>query len=138
VGRPLDLYNNPANKFVAGFIGAPQMNFFKGRLEGQSLRLENGIARAVGPRGQQAITLGIRPEAIAVSLDGAGDAQVTVQNFEQLGAVTYIYASFGNGERITVQLPEQVPLRRGQEIGVTLPTEAFHIFGEDEQKLVAE
>ncbi|KMW60561.1 Maltose/maltodextrin transport ATP-binding protein MalK [Candidatus Rhodobacter oscarellae] len=133
VGKPLDLYNNPANKFVAGFIGAPQMNFLAGKLSGQDLVLDCGIGRGVPARGNEAVTLGIRPEAIGVSLDGAGDATVTVQNFEQLGAVTYIYAAFANGERLTVQLPEQVPLTRGQEIGVTLPTEAFHIFGEDER-----
>jgi ABC-type sugar transport system ATPase subunit len=136
VGRPLDLYNTPANKFVAGFIGAPQMNFLAGTLDG-ALKLDCGIVRDVSVAGSGAVTLGIRPEAIGVDLDGNGDARVTVQNFEQLGAVTYIYAAFANGERITVQLPEQVPLRRGQEIGVTLPSSAFHIFGEDEQKLEA-
>lgn len=136
VGKPLDLYNKPANKFVAGFIGAPQMNFLKGRLEAGILSLEVGMERDVGLSATpQAVTLGIRPEAIGVSLDGAGDATVTVQTFEQLGSVTYIYGAFANGETLTVQLPEQIPLTRGQSIGVTLPTEAFHVFGEDEVAL---
>ena len=136
VGKPLDLYNTPANKFVAGFIGAPQMNFLNGRLEAGLLRLDMGMERDVGLGAKpQAVTLGIRPEAIGVSLEGVGDAKVTVQTFEQLGSVTYIYGAFANGEPLTVQLPEQIPLQRGQEIGVTLPSEAFHIFGEDEVAL---
>ena len=135
VGRPLDLYNHPANKFVAGFIGAPQMNFLAGTLDDRVLTLEAGITRPVSAAGGGPVTLGIRPEAIGVSLDGTGDATITVNNFEQLGSVTYIYGAFPNGERLTVQLGQQVPLKRGQEIGVTLPTEAFHLFSETEQAM---
>jgi len=47
VGKPLELYNHPANKFVAGFIGAPQMNFMAGTLDHQTLKLDNGIVREV-------------------------------------------------------------------------------------------
>lgn len=135
VGSPLDLYNYPANKFVAGFIGAPQMNFLAGKLQGDALQLDCGLNRSVNLKGtvaSQPVTLGIRPEAIAVSLEGEGDALVKVQNYEQLGAVTYIYAVFDNGERLTVQLPKQIPLKRGQKIGVSFETEHFHLFGEDE------
>ncbi len=71
----------------------------------------------------------IRPETIGVSLDGESDDHVKVQNYEQLGSVTYIYAAFDNGEKLTVQLPHQIPLQRGQTISVTLHTENFHIFG---------
>jgi ABC-type sugar transport system ATPase subunit len=131
VGRPLDLYNNPANKFVAGFIGAPQMNFLSGELDGRVLKLESGLARdvPVAAAGRMPVTLGVRPESIGVSLDGEGDAQVTVRNFEQLGSVTYIYTGFPNGETLTVQLPRQIPLSRGQTIGVTFDPAAFHLFG---------
>ena len=138
VGRPLDLYNAPANKFVAGFIGAPQMNFLAGRLDGRVLRLECGMVRDVPvatPGTGETVTLGVRPEAIGVSLDGHGDEQAKVQNYEQLGAITYIYATFANGERLTVQLARQIPLKRGQTIGVTFNTENFHIFGPDETAL---
>ena len=137
-GRPLDLYNHPVNKFVAGFIGAPQMNFLNGRLDGKVLRLDCGMVRDVpvtAPGSGEAVTLGIRPEAIGVSLDGHGDETVTVQNFEQLGAITYIYATFPNGETLTVQQAAQIPLKRGQTIGVTFHTENFHIFGPDDVAL---
>jgi ABC-type sugar transport system ATPase subunit len=73
VGRPLDLYNNPANRFVAGFIGAPQMNFLKGELDGRMLRLESGVTREVpvAEAGRMPVTMGVRPESIGVSLEGA-------------------------------------------------------------------
>ena len=130
-GRPLDLYNAPANRFVAGFIGAPQMNFLEGRMEGRTLALDCGMTRQIPKEGSGPVTLGIRPEAIGVSLEGEGDLTLKVDTFEQLGAVTYIYGRFANGERLTVQLARQVPLARGQQIGVTLTDEAFHLFGED-------
>jgi len=136
IGAPLDLYNNPANKFVAGFIGAPQMNFLKGALKGGTLSLECGMVRDLPYAETGPATLGIRPENIGVNLDGTGDISVTVQNFEQLGAITYIYTAFENGETLTVQLPAQIALERGQKIGVSLPDEAFHIFaGEGEVAL---
>ncbi|EBA07518.1 ABC transporter ATP-binding protein [Sagittula stellata] len=135
VGRPLDLYNNPANRFVAGFIGAPQMNFLNATLNGGVLTLDCGMVRDVPSTHTGKVTLGIRPERIGVSLDGHGDEVITVENYEQLGAVTYIYGVFANGERLTVQHAHQIPLKRGQKIGVTFPTEAFHLFGEDEKTL---
>ena len=128
IGKPLDLYNTPANKFVAGFIGAPQMNFLAASLNDGALTLDCGMTRTVAVAENGPATLGIRPESIGVHLDGGGDASVTVQNFEQLGAVTYIYTAFDNGETLTVQLPAQIALTRGQRIGVTLPDDAFHIF----------
>jgi len=140
IGSPLDLYNNPVNKFVAGFIGAPQMNFLTGKIAGNMLSLDCGLEREV-PVGEplnQTVTLGVRPETISVSLEGDGDKVVTVQNFEQLGAITYIYAAFPNGESLTVQLHHQIPLKRGQQIGVTFNTGDFHIFGVDETALPME
>ena len=138
IGKPLELYNSPANKFVAGFIGAPKMNFLEGALSGNTLSLNCGLTRDIPLKESHSgsATLGVRPEAIGVSLIGEGDASVTVQNFEQLGAITYIYTAFDNGETLTVQLPEQIALSRGQKIAITLPTDKLHFFaGEDERAL---
>ena len=72
VGRPLDIYNTPANRFVAGFIGAPQMNFLAGTLSDGTLTLDCGFTRPMNAEGHQGpVTLGIRPESIDVDLDGA-------------------------------------------------------------------
>lgn len=138
IGKPLELYNNPANKFVAGFIGAPQMNFLAGTLEGKLLKLDNGLSREIPLRNpgkaDGPVTLGVRPETIGVSLDGHGDDQITVQNFEQLGSVTYIYGTFANGETLTVQLAQQIELTRGQKVGVTMNTKDFLVFGGEGEK----
>lgn len=130
IGRPLDLYNTPVNKFVAGFIGAPKMNFLNGTMDGNIVTLNCGMSRdfVFNDRETGTVTVGVRPEAIGVSLDNQGDASVTVKNFEQLGAITYIYTAFDNGETLTVQLPEQIALSRGQTIGITLPTDRMHVF----------
>ena len=140
VGKPLDLYNNPANKFVAGFIGAPQMNFMAGTLDGRTLHLDAGLTRdvPVSNAAKIPVTLGIRPETVGVSLEGDGDMQIKVQNYEQLGSVTYIYGAFPNGERLTVQIPHQIPLKRGQTVGVTLDTKDFHIFGGPGEKALVQ
>jgi ABC-type sugar transport system ATPase subunit len=143
VGKPLDLYNNPANKFVAGFLGAPQMNFLAGTLEGDGssvMTLDCGLSRTLnldrGTADKAPMTLGVRPETINVSLDGTGDLTATVKSYEQLGSVTYIYTEFSNGETLTVQQAAQIPLNRGQEIGVSFNTADFHIFaGEGEKAL---
>ena len=135
IGVPLDLYNSPANRFVAGFIGAPQMNFLKGETNGAGVTFNKGLEKSValsdGVNGQE-VVVGVRPEAIGVSLDGEGDAKATVKNFEQLGAITYIYSELASGEPLTVQLASQIPLNRGQEIGVTLPAESLHVFASDD------
>ena len=142
VGKPLELYNRPCNKFVAGFLGAPQMNFLSGNLAPDgTLTMDCGLKMPVRLgetlSAAEKCTLGLRPETIGVSLEGAGDMTVKVQNFEQLGAVTYIYTVFANGETLTVQLAQQIPLRRGQDIGVTFDPTRFHIFaGEGERALL--
>lgn len=118
---------------MAGNNGAPQMNFLKEALTEGSLNLESGMTRAVPLSQSGPATLGIRPDPIGVDLKGVGDAQVSVRNFEQLGATTCIYTAFGNGETLTVQLPAQFALERGQTNGVTMPEGAIHtIAGEGE------
>ena len=77
------------------------------------------------------------PETIGVSLEGEGDIKARVNSFEQLGAITYIYSELSTGESLTVQLAAQIPLQRGQEIGVTLPAEALHVFGGDDGASIA-
>lgn len=135
IGVPLDLYNRPANRFVAGFIGAPQMNFLSGKATATGVRMNGTLEKPVELAADvhdQAVVVGVRPEAIGVSLNGEGDAKATVRNFEQLGAITYIYSELASGEALTVQLASQIPLNRGQEIGVTLPADSLHVFAEDD------
>lgn len=90
-GTPMELYNNPANRFVAGFIGAPQMNF-----------LENG-------------KLGIRPEHI--SLDSkSGDLQGTVAHVEHLGSETNVYLDCAGEGTLTIRLTGEHAITSGSKM----------------------
>ena len=86
VGRPMELYNDPANTFVAGFIGSPQMNFLKGAALGLS-----------------AETLGIRPEHLAISRTG-GEIAGTISHVEHLGGETNVYIHTEVHGLLTVRL----------------------------------
>ncbi len=86
VGAPMELYNNPANTFVAGFIGSPQMNFLK--------------AGALGMRGE---TVGIRPEHLAISPSGGAIAG-KISHVEKLGGETLVYVRSDVHGLLTVRL----------------------------------
>jgi len=137
IGPPLELYNHPANRFVAGFIGAPQMNFLRAKSEaagnGAQITFAAGLSKTLDCEASMAdVTVGVRPESIGVSLDGSGDIKATVDNFEQLGAITYIYSRLNTGESLTVQLASQMPLQRGQTIGVSFDESTLHVFANND------
>jgi ABC-type sugar transport system ATPase subunit len=146
IGAPLDLYNAPANKFVAGFIGSPRMNFLAGKItavgaDGMHVALDSAPAVATGaPVPVQAdgatpgtpVTLGIRPEHIALGRGGAGDLslEATIEQQEQLGAASFLYCSLPGGEKLTVHAAGQVNSRGGDKIVISFPASASHLFGQ--------
>jgi multiple sugar transport system ATP-binding protein len=87
IGTPMELYNKPANKFVAGFIGSPQMNFIE--------------AAALGR--DDAVTVGVRPEHINL-IGSGGDTLGAVSHIEHLGADTNVYLECGRAGLLTVRL----------------------------------
>ena len=102
IGTPMELYERPANRFVAGFLGSPRMNFLSARVapadSGVSLMLDSGVEMAL-PREWQASLLGvtgigIRPEHLHLSLEARADGlPATVQLVEQLGDTTIVHAT---------------------------------------------
>ncbi len=98
VGTPMELYNNPVNRFVAGFIGSPKMNF----IPGVALGLPN-IA-----------TIGIRPEHISLSITG-GELEGVVSHVEHLGADTNIYVDCDGLEPIVVRLFGEHQVQTGSQ-----------------------
>src|SRR5690606_12287284 len=140
VGAPLDLYNKPVNRFVAGFLGSPKMNF----VEGTVASLESGAKVNIGGslfsldrplpshRVGDAVIFGIRPEHIGVTEDaGVKLADLQVELVEQLGDSTMVYASTARGQPLTIALDGQ----RRIEVGTTVPTyidpARYHVFGPD-------
>jgi len=112
VGSPLELYRTPRNKFVAGFIGSPKMNFIEGEEAGK----------------QGAHTIGIRPEHIDIS-DRKGAWSGTVAISEHLGSDTFFHVhKTGLADSITVRADGEVDIRNGQEIFLTPRSDFIHKF----------
>jgi multiple sugar transport system ATP-binding protein len=144
IGTPLELYNRPDNRFVAGFIGSPQMNFLSGRIaalhsDGARVALDaapNAGSNAALPlRGSrttpdQRVLLGIRPEHVSLGAAAAGSLRVTatIDRVEQLGAASFLYCSLASGERLTVHALGQVGYANGEQVTVNLPVSDTHVF----------
>ena len=111
VGSPLDLYNNPANLFVAGFIGSPKMNL-----------IEGAEAAKHG-----AETMGIRPEHIEISANGEWAGVVTLS--EHLGSDTFLKVEAEGLGTITVRASGEVLLRHGDRLRMSPLKSKIHRFG---------
>ena len=114
IGSPLELYDDPANLFVAGFIGSPAMNFLKGRLNGSAVAVGNGISLPVRTRLESSrdVLLGVRPEHLAVAADGVPAEVVVV---EPTGADTQIFCKLA-GTDVTAVVRERHDFRPGESI----------------------
>ena len=121
VGSPMDLYEHPANRFVAGFIGAPAMNFLPVQVQAAQLVVP-GMAPAPVPPGKQAATeLGIRPEHLQVVDGPAADLVGEVELIERLGAETYAYVRVpGQPADLTIRLPGDTRHSAGSSIGLAV------------------
>ncbi len=128
IGSPLDLYDHPANRFVAGFIGSPAMNFIEGTLRGGVVEAADG-ARLPMPAGSSAtdgrgVLYGIRPEHLDIADDGF-DAEVVV--VEPTGSETQLFARLGGQELVGV-FRERHEFAPGQRIRLRPRAECAHIF----------
>ena len=135
IGSPLELYDNPSNLFVAGFIGSPAMNMIKGKLapedpktfvaeDGMRLPLSRGYPAAVG----RDLVYGLRPEYIR--LDSAG-MQVPVVVIEPTGYETHIVVNFGGTENTCI-FRERVDVRPGEMISISIDPANVHLFDEQD------
>ena len=112
VGAPMELYNDPANTFVAGFIGSPQMNFLK--------------AGALGMRSE---TMGVRPEHFAIARE-QGQMPGTVSHIEKLGGETLVYVNVPDQGLLTVRLFGEHSFNVDESVHVTPDSNrAFHFDG---------
>jgi multiple sugar transport system ATP-binding protein len=128
-GPPLELYNAPANRFVAGFIGSPKMNFLPGHLEGAELALAAGAHLSLPHRpGRGPVELGVRANHLEICAPEDAALVCDVSAAEQLGGETYIYGTLADQTPMTLHRPGQVPVRRGEKIGVTIDSASVHLF----------
>jgi multiple sugar transport system ATP-binding protein len=129
VGAPLELYDRPANLFVAGFIGSPSMNFIDGRIEEGVFRTAKGLIlplpesiKSAPPAGE--LVYGIRPEHIRASQGGiAGRAEIVE------GTGSEIFAKVDcNGEQISCLFRERLAIAYGDTVSISIDPASVHLF----------
>jgi multiple sugar transport system ATP-binding protein len=127
-GSPLDLYDRPANRFVAGFIGSPAMNFIDGRQQDGALVAGNGarlpIAGATAANDGRSMVYGIRPEHLDLADDGF-EAEVVV--IEPTGSETQLFARLGEQEIVAI-FRERHAFEPGQKIRLKPRAPVAHLF----------
>lgn len=128
VGAPLELYNRPANTFVAGFIGSPRMNFLPQTLWSAQAAPDDAAAHPVGTH-----TVGIRPEH--AQIDPSGALQLKVTQVEQLGSTSLLLGTVGEQTPFEVVCPGQTPVVPGQTVHVALPRAHRHFFDAQGERL---
>ena len=137
VGAPMDLYRDPDNKFVAGFIGSPAMNFVSGQITGGSVDAPGLGARfdglRVGQHEGRAVTVGARPEHIAIDPSGSTH---TVELTESLGGVSYAYLTSATGEKVVVEERGDERSSEGARVGLSIDASRIYLFdAETEQRI---
>jgi len=138
IGTPLECYHEPANQFVAGFIGSPSMNFFDVELDATGgtptlghdefeYELDDDVYADIEGAGSR-FTLGIRPEDVTAVPAGTHNAiSPTVEVTEPLGDVSYVYLDIG-GQQYTATLEGDIVIDSGRTISVQFPQDRIHIF----------
>ncbi len=133
MGAPLDLYDNPANLFVAAFIGSPSMNLLKGKISPVGFEAENPeggpvlvwpISKDVAAAREGAAVFGIRPEHIRLDPNGV-QAEVVV--VEPMGSETQVIVRCA-GQNLTCVFRERITAGPGERIGISPDTSATHLF----------
>ncbi len=145
VGAPLDLYDDPENRFVAGFVGSPKMNFLPGKVahetaEGVTITLDHAptfsltLPVAARPGIGAPITLGIRPEHFE-DAGKAADLTVAVDVAEHLGNTSYVYAHLAEELPLIIERPESRHVGKLDRLTVSVPANKAFLFDSDGTRL---
>ncbi len=134
VGTPGEIYDHPANLFVAGFIGSPTMNFVP-------VSAQDGRARAAGfevvlPKSVSAAkaTLGFRPEAVTDRpAESAGSLEMAVDVVERLGSDQFLYGQVA-GDNVTARVDPRMTVAAGDKVKLTLDPRSLHLFDTETEK----
>nr|WP_319485964.1 sn-glycerol-3-phosphate ABC transporter ATP-binding protein UgpC [uncultured Cohaesibacter sp.] len=142
VGTPMALYHTPANKFVAGFIGSPKMNFLPVTIKALgdktvtlALTDSEEITLAVDTAGLQPgqpLELGIRPEHLTTGSSGDISLSFPAEVVEELGGTTYVYGTL-NGQTLTAELDGDAIVHKGDVEEFSFNKSRVHLFTDDER-----
>lgn len=142
IATPEELYNEPANLFVASFIGVPQMNFFHGkcgideekhavvRVEGQTFHVSEELEKRIYEKGYmgEEVIVGIRPEDMIVLPDESEEGlEAKINVYEMLGAEAYLYFDY-NGESRAIRTKAESKIRKGDHVRYTFQEDRIHLF----------
>ena len=148
VDSPINIYNNPANLFVAGFIGSPQMNFLEGKIEkdGNNVFAVFGNNKITLPKPKadvlvkegyvgKSVTFGIRPEHLSdndelIAAHPGSIVKGHVEVIELMGSESYIYTKCGNSQ-MNVKVEGSTALKIGEVANLYLNTEKLHVFDKE-------
>jgi multiple sugar transport system ATP-binding protein len=136
-GTPEELYRKPANKFVAGFIGSPTMNFLEAELhsegdrliakgDGFAIPLPESRAKDMQDRRDRAVHIGIRPASFVES-EGADAIEMPVILSEYVGAQSVVISQLG-GQRVAIEVNSAAPIKRGETRKFAVQAEEIHLF----------
>jgi multiple sugar transport system ATP-binding protein len=139
IGTPKDLYTSPGNRFVAGFIGSPSMNFVRAQVgdkgtlsagENFNVVLPQQLSEAVRSKGLREVILGVRPEHLRLVGDGEFENSIpgVVDVVEPQGSTTILQVSVGTNTKIIAQISEQWGRQAGERLHLSIPREAIHLF----------
>ncbi|MDO5605377.1 MAG: sn-glycerol-3-phosphate ABC transporter ATP-binding protein UgpC [Paracoccus sp. (in: a-proteobacteria)] len=123
-GPPLELYDHPANTFVARFVGSPSMNIFPAEVTGGSVHFAGRDWTPAPAERSGAIQIGIRPEHLVIS---EGGAKLDVGNVDPTGSETMVQGML-DGQPATVLLRTRADIRAGDQISVTADPDLVHLF----------
>ncbi len=144
LGTPLELYERPASLFVAQFIGSPAMNIIDTKVteDGAKVAITDKIALALGSgslkdRAGQVVKLGIRPEHLVISTEGANTLPLIVTLVEHLGADTLIHGHFGDEKTdLTVRCAGTQRVNVGETLPITASLDHIHLFDPATEKRI--
>lgn len=151
VAAPIHLYENPVNKFVAGFIGSPSMNFMEGRIAGQddkltfeegnlSLTIPDRMRAALEPYRDQEVTFGIRPENVvsagtAKEWTERQEIEATIEVIEPMGSETYLYLTTGK-HTLTAKIDAHLQPQLNTKIPLSVNMGQAHFFRKDDERAI--
>jgi len=143
IGSPLEVYEQPATIFVAGFIGSPAMNFIETEVsaDGKALALPGAVRIPLNRGGLpnwtgKRVILGVRPEHLELNGKREGGIHLTVDHVELLGADTLVHGRSG-GISLTVRLPDVHRIEKQAMVALSVPSEKLHLFDPETRNRIA-
>ena len=140
-GTPLECFYKPANRFVAGFLGSPSMNFFETTRHGESLKADGFSYALTDPllasaEGYDELTLGVRPENVEVTTQSErdNDFECIVDVVEPMGSIKYVYLELldqSHDETFVVELDSQQLVTEGDRVYAHIPADGVFLFDTD-------